>query len=190
VDVNNIAVEIFKDESYKRLCKKLAKSNFLADDLHSEFIESVLNGGEGLVRAKDEGYLNVYCVGIIHNIWGKKDRVKSYDNGQTSPMFNFSSTLDLNVSYNGELVNPVDYLVSQDGNTYNYKYDVAEKIIEKEKDHANQLRMYQARVTYYSYHKYKTPYEFSRKSGINYANIKKAIKEFKKLVITKTQNYE
>ena len=171
VSNNKLAELIFREGSYKDLCKKLAGD--LADDLHSEFIEAILKGGEGLDSAQREGYLNVYCVGIIHNIWGKRGRHRQQGNSETSPLFVYSSTLDLTA--------PIDYYIkSEDYNyDYDYKYTKASEILESEKNHEDPLRMYQASVFYYSNYKYKSMSEFSKESGISYKNIVLSCKEFK-----------
>jgi hypothetical protein len=197
---NQLAELIFREGNYKELCKTLAGS--LADDLHSEFIEALLKGGEGLESAQRDGYLKVYCVGIIHNIWGKKDRHKQNENGQTSPLFVYANTSVLNNGYvygfkNEPHIDSIDstifdkpivskYWKTEEYDfTYDYKYTKAEKIIEKEKDHPDPLRMYKARVFYYSYIKYKNASEFSRKSGIPYKNVVLTCREFKRFLKNK-----
>lgn len=172
---NQLAELIFREGTYKDLCKKLAGS--LGEDLHSEFIEALLKGGEGLESAKRDGYLKVYCVGIIHNIWGKKDRHKQNENGSTSPLYVYANS---NVTEFDNYIESTEYDF-----TYDYKYTKAEKIIEKEREHADPLRMYKARVFYYSYIKYKNASEFSRKSGIPYKNVVLTCREFKRFLKNK-----
>ena len=173
---------IFKTEKFKGLCIQKAKHKYLADDLHSEFIEALLNSEEAFNKAYKEGYIDVYCVGIIHNIWGKKDRVKIHYDGKTSPLFNYSSTLEIPESEDNEVY--LEYFkepTQEPCISYDYKYieKTATNILEREVNHPNNDRMYKARVFYYSTYVYKSPSEFSKRSGIPYMNVYMTWKRFK-----------
>jgi len=179
VNVNQLAEKIFNEGKYKALCIKLAGS--LGEDLHSEFIEAILKGGEGLDKAYREQYIDVYCVGTIHNIWGKRDRHKQNENGQTSSLFMYASGLK------EQETNPIEYFTTSTEYdfSYDYKYTKAEKIIESEKDHPDISRRHNARIYYYSYCKYKNAKEFSRESGLPYRHVVLKCKEFKEFIKNK-----
>ena len=84
----DIIESLSKDNRFKSICKKIAKKPHLADDLYQEFFLSLLEiKDERLIEAKKGGYLEVLCVGIISNIWGKRYRVKTYVNGSTSTLY-------------------------------------------------------------------------------------------------------
>ena len=75
--------KIINDKRYLKLCKKLTKGSYLADDLYQEFILIAI---EKNVGAKFETYeeTNKYCMGIISNIQ-RKAHLKS------SPLFNITN---------------------------------------------------------------------------------------------------
>lgn len=142
-----IATQIYSDNRYKSVCRGLAKKPHLAKDLHSEFILAVLEIKDNrLIDAKEGGYLEVFCIGIINSIWKNRNRVKSYVVGTTSPLFEFTSTLETTE----------DYFDAPEPN-YNYKLDSfskeVSKIISEDINSSDQDTMYNARVFYYSYNK-------------------------------------
>lgn len=164
---------IYKDDSYRGLCKKLAGKDHLAKDLHQEFALALLEiNDDRLIRAytgednEGQSYLNVFCVGIINNIWGKRNRVKTYTVGTTSPLFEYTSTF--------ERPNP-DREFALSTPTYNIRADYvstkAEELVKKDWDHPDKNEMYKARVFYYSYFQYKNPKQFSDTSGIPYSTV-------------------
>ena len=196
MNVNQLAEKIFNEGKYKALCIKLAGS--LGEDLHSEFIEAILKGGEGLDKAYREQYIDVYCVGTIHNIWGKRDRHKQNENGQTSPLFNYTNTFDLKTKWSQEseygdsstvhFISPEEFFSEPQTDydfSYDYKYTKAEKLIENEKDHPDISRRHNARIYYYSYCKFKNAKEFSRESGLPYRHVVLKCKEFKEFIKNK-----
>lgn len=180
--VSEYVEHIFRTKKFKGLCVQKARHQYLADDLYSEFIEALLKSEEGFNKAYEGGYIDVYCVGIIHNIWGKKDRVKVHCDGQTSPLFNYTSTFDNEDKVEHEYQKTcAKEEFSQIDVNYDYKYieEKATKFLKKEVDHPDNDRMYKARVYYYSTYVYKSPSEFSKRSGIPYMNVYMTWKRFK-----------
>lgn len=69
---------ITEDKRYFSICKDIGgRQN--CDDLYQEFLLAVCSNKTliELEKAKQEGYLEVFAVGIIYNIWGKRKRIKS-----------------------------------------------------------------------------------------------------------------
>lgn len=172
-----IVEEIFKTGKYKALCVTIAKKSHLAEELYSEFLKALLEiKDSGLQDAHKGGYLDFFCVRVIKNIWGTKDRVKAYSMGTTSPLFEFTST------YEGREEEMFSEPVPSE--PYNIKIDYisneVKRIIKKEFDNADKDKMYAARVFHYSYIENKNPVEFSKKSGIPYWAVIKTCDKMKK----------
>lgn len=148
----------------------MAKKPHLTDDLYQEFILSLLEIKDNrLIEAKEGMFLEVFCIGVINNIWGKKNRVKSYATSSTSPLFEYCNTIELDESVHFE---------SQQIE-YSYTYDYVKNVVDKEIDSNNKDTMYKARVFNYSYFEYKNPKVFSEKSKIPYQAVIKTCQQYK-----------
>lgn len=193
-----IVEKIYKSGNFRGLCVKIAKHQDLADDLYSEFLKSLLEmAPEKLEEVSKQDYFNVFCVGIINNIWGMRDRVKTYKVGTTSPLYKYSSSFE---------TVKTTYIVSSDGGkkklgyeyyeedkevhdvidvtedydfTIDYKSKDMEDILLNEWNNENRDKMFQARVFYYSYIEHKNPKQFSKKTGIPYYVVINAINRMK-----------
>ena len=198
--MKDLIIEIYKDDRYKALCKKIAKRSELAEELHSTFILNLLESKhDNLLKAKNEGYFEVYLIGIINRIWNSRSRVKSYETGKTSPLFEYSSTFDISHRYNSsdaadgdkECFNRIDpqEFFSKPDEPYDISIDYvsekAKEIIEKECDHNDINRMYKARVFKYSYIVHKNPDQFAKKIDIPRASIRYTCKQFQKFLCDK-----
>ena len=187
----DIIESLSKDNRFKSICKKIAKKPHLADDLYQEFFLSLLEiKDERLIEAKKGGYLEVLCVGIISNIWGKRYRVKTYVNGSTSTLYEmceFHNYIDAETR-----LEDVSSLIAGKTNEehlpestdeYDFDRDLNEillhHIIDKYKESRNETERFEARVFYHSTFKYKNPKQFSRASEIPYLVCLRAYKRFK-----------
>ena len=187
----DIIESLSKDNRFKSICKKIAKKPHLADDLYQEFFLSLLEiKDERLIEAKKGGYLEVLCVGIISNIWGKRYRVKTYVNGSTSTLYEmceFHNYIDAETR-----LEDVSSLIAGKTNEehlpesteeYDFNRDLNEillhHIIDKYKESRNETERFEARVFYHSTFKYKNPKQFSRASEIPYLVCLRAYKRFK-----------
>ena len=166
--------EIYSFGKYKSICKGLAKNPLLSEELHSEFIKEICEpiNELKLIKAKTGGYLVIYCVGIINNIWNNRHRVKCYQNGTTSPLFEFS---------NGE-ISDSDFLTESPD--YNYvldtQYKEALKIIDKERKNPDMSKWYEANVFYQSTLVCKNQRQLALKTGITEMAISNAYRSFAK----------
>lgn len=181
--INEIVEQIYKDGRFRPVCMSLARNNVKADELHSIFIETILNIPESVMDAHKDGALNYFCVTIINRIWGKRLRYK-ITTGETHDLFQYADTYDK--------PSHKDFVTSTE--KYNIKIDYtikkAKDIIESEFYHSDKERMYKARMFYYSQPitfikdkgEYivpcKNPAEFARKSGIHEKAIRKARETF------------
>ena len=187
----DIIESLSKDNRFKSICKKIAKKPHLADDLYQEFFLSLLEiKDERLIEAKKGGYLEVLCVGIISNIWGKRYRVKTYVNGSTSTLYEmceFHNYIDAETR-----LEDVSSLIAGKTNEehlpestdeYDFDRDLNEillhHVIDKYKESRNETERFEARVFYHSTFKYKNPKQFSRASEIPYLVCLRAYKRFK-----------
>jgi hypothetical protein len=156
----------------------------MAEELHQEFLLRLCEIGEIKIQEViDEGYIDWFCMDVINKIWGKRFRVKSYDKGQTNPLFEFS-----NMSVDADLA----YFTPDYNIDYDYNYTKAKDILNKDINSDNKDTNYKARVFTYSVglsikdgeikeeRLFKNALQFSKKSGINYPAIWKAVKEYKK----------
>lgn len=181
----SIVERIYRDGKYKDLCEGLAKQKVLGEELHSMFIEELLNLGEEKLSQFAENELKVYCVGIIYNTWHKRTRVKNHRDGRTNDLFQYTSTLDIQAHYDTdrteEAKDPIEYFIKPEGVEYDYveRVDKVKEIIQKDWDNPDVSKMYPARVFWYSYFDCKNPTEFSRRSQIPYVSIWGAIKKFR-----------
>lgn len=166
--------EIIKDKRYYSICKGIAK-NHLADDLYQEFILALCEiKDDRLTKAREGGYLEVFCVGVINNIWNNRKRIKSYVNGSTSNLFEYTSSgLDETITYK-YIVEEEKYDINKD-----IKYSKTLKIIDSDKSSGDLNLWYDSQVFYHSTFTHKNPRQLSQKSGIAYLNVLNAYKRYK-----------
>lgn len=154
----------------------------MADELHQEFLLRLCEIGEDKINAANE-YIDWFCLDVIRKIWGKRTRVKCYDTGKTSPLFEFST------SYESEamvFVTP-DYDVN-----FDYKAKEAMDVLSKDINSDDKETNYRARVFTYSVglnikngeieekEIFKNTRQFSLSSKINYPAAWKAFNEYRK----------
>ena len=165
----------------------LAKRQFMADELYQEFLLRLCEiGNDKVEEAKD--YIDWFCLDIINKIWGKRSRVKSYDKGQTSQFFEYSSTFESEAM----VFTTPDYDVN-----FDFKVKEAKQILNKDINSSDIDTNYRARVFIYSAGMsiengevtekamFKNALQFSKQSGINYPAIFKAFKSYKKYLKNK-----
>lgn len=75
--INEIITKIAKDESFKVLCKKITNNSSVWEDLHQDVLLRLLEKQQHTIKAHNEGYLDVYVVGVIYNKWNDRLREKS-----------------------------------------------------------------------------------------------------------------
>ena len=166
--------EIAEQKKYYYLCKLYAK-NHLTDDLHQEFLLRLCEMGQDKVtEAYDGGYLDWFCFDVVKKIWGKRNRVKCYKTGETSPLFELTKH---STDYTFESPEP-DYNIMID-----YNYRVIKHELEKDINSVDIDTAYKARVFTYSVGltidggkvleggNIKNPLQFSKKTGIAYRSI-------------------
>jgi len=171
----NIINEIVSEPKYKSICKKLARIPYLADELYQEFILQILENKDGrLIKAKENNYLTIFCVGIINNIWNSRNRVKCYTNGNTSPLFEFSRGVEVDESTFKE-VNGNDYDSSIDE-----RHDKVIKQIETDRNSEDKGLWFEANVFYHATNTHKNVYQLSKNSNIYYGTAFKAYKSYLK----------
>lgn len=136
----------------------------MAEELHSEFILAVLEVKDNrLVKAKEEGYLEVFCVGIIYNLWGMRKRIKNRSNGATNNLHELTSThlyADIEV---------------EESEPYNKEKDMAIdkalELIEASKQSEDPSERFRARIFHHSVFTFKNPKQFSNSSKIPYQGV-------------------
>lgn len=177
---SEIINDLTKDGRFKSICKSIAKKPYLADDLYQEFFLALCEiKDDRLVVAKTEGYLEVLCVGIINNIWGKRYRVKKREIGDTHPLHELCNShipvlfgrpkYDMyDETYCGEL--PKGAILEERLMVEEHKIDFdeekAKELIQQSMDSDDQNERFNSRVFYYSRFKYKSPLQFHKHSGI------------------------
>lgn len=167
--------EIAKQKKYYPLCKLYAKGGTLTDDLHQEFLLRLCEIGQDKVtEAFNGGYLDWFCYDVVNNIWGKRNRVKCYKNGKTSPLFQLTNQ---STDYTFESPEP-DYNIMID-----YHYKEIKNELERDINSSDIETNYKARVFTYSVGltidggkvkeggKFKNALQFSKKSGISYRSV-------------------
>jgi hypothetical protein len=185
----NIIEQIARDGRYKSICIGLAKRPHLADDLLQEFHLAICEIGENeLNDVRDKGFLEVYCVGIINNIWNKynsKITIKKNANGKTSPFFEYSKFAVENPVYvsSGSYDYKVDYI-----------YKKAKEIIEQDTVSKDKDLMYKSRTFAYALNykinvdngkiqdggMFKNARDLAIKMGGEYHTVYKAVKNYQK----------
>lgn len=178
--MSDLITEIYKDGRYKSICKQIAKRKEQAEELHSTFILRLLEMKEKqkqfLQSMKQDGTLEVYCIGIINNVWHDRNRVKCYEVGSTSPLFQYTSTFEIPHTYNEEEgISPEEFF-SEPTDDYDDSIDhlsiKAREIIERDCDNPQVETMYKARVFKYSYIEFDNPDQFAKKVGIPRASVR------------------
>lgn len=179
----NIIESLSKDDRFKSICKQIAKKPHLADELYQEFFLSLCEIKDNrLLDARSGGYLEIFCIGIINNIWKNRGRVKVYKNGNTSPLYELHGITIVpgDVEVAGCLSEETILIEDED---YDYTRDINEiklqKLIEKYKESEDVMDRFYSRVFYYSKFKYKNVRQFSVKSKIPYGVCLRAYESFK-----------
>lgn len=203
-DLINIIVN---DKRYKSICKSIVKrQTHLADDLYQEAMLAIIeNKDDRLMNAYNQSRLEVFIVGILNNIWNMRGRSKSYINGQTSNLMEYSSGFNINslqekLNVNSEHfeVSPFDYnpivrrVINRESLDYDPKADhvfmAAKEIIKKDCESNDKVVRYKARVYNYSNNNiaglevgksYKNARQFSKTIEIPYSAIHRTCSEYK-----------
>jgi hypothetical protein len=147
----------------------------MADELYQEFFLSLCEiTDKRLEEAYKEGYLEVFCVGTINNIWGKRDRVKTYATGSTHPLHEISNTTiqivhteEENKSGLKECRIEGSKLVYDPG--IDHLYNKASDIIEQDRVSCIEMERFNSRVFLYSNTIFKSPRQFAKRSKIPYS---------------------
>lgn len=170
----NLKEQIARDGRYKSICKGLAKRPHMVDELYSEFLLAVCELDISVLEnAKEEGYLEVYCVGMINNIWNKGTNqitIKKNANGKTSPFFEYSKFA---------VENPIFTSTPTYDHSIDYKFKKAKEIIKNDIISPDRETMYKSRIFYYSVDVYDNPRQLSKKTGITYRAILSSFKDYK-----------
>lgn len=183
----SIIEEIARTKRYYPKCKQLAKRDFMADELHQEFLLRLLEIGEPKVKEATE-YIDWFCMDVINKVWSKRTRVKCYENGQTSPFYEFT-----NMTSEPTLQDFVsDYNVN-----YDYKINKAKKIIERDINSDDINLNFRSRVFTYSVGmtieqgkvkekgQFKNALQFAKASKINYMSVYNAFVNYGKYLKNK-----
>lgn len=145
-----------------------------------------------LVRAYNEGRLEIFIVGMINNIWGKRGRFKQHEDGSTSPLMVYSNTYNIESEERKQ--------INQMSLDYNHKADSiwdATKTILKNECESNDMKIrYPARVYNYSNNNiaglnikaFSNARQFAESSGIPYSAVWKTCNEYKKDLKDKLKN--
>lgn len=170
--INNLSL----DGRFKSVCKKIAKHQYLADELYQEFFLLLCEiTDDRLVEAKSGGYLEVYCIGIIHHIWSNRIRVKKYSNGSTSSLFNWS-----NISMTFDAISSIEWDSNLDEEIlFDSNYESIKNQIEKDLSSSDRNEWFRASVFVQSNNVCKNPREFAKKSKIPYNVVLKNNKLYK-----------
>ena len=172
----SITEQIARDGRYKSICKTLAKRPHLTDELYSEFLLAICEmQTNDLESARDGGYLEVYCVGIINNIWnvGNRLKIKKNVNGKTSPFFDYSDYSVESPIY----INTPSYDAKID-----YLYEKAVDKIATDNLSLNRDTMYKSRVFNYSVNEFKNTKQFAESSGIPYGAASKSFRQYREMI--------
>jgi hypothetical protein len=163
--------QIAKDKRYKSICKKIAKRPELVDELYSEFLLAICEMGNDKLSDHKE-HIEVYCVGIINNIWNKGHQIthKKNSNGKTSVFFNYCDYSIGEPSY----VQDTTYDINID-----ICYVLAKRQLEADINSTDKNIMYKSRVYNYSINEYKNPLQFSKDSKIPYGAVMKQFNQYK-----------
>lgn len=101
----NLINTITNDARYKSVCKRVTKSSHLWKDLYQDTMVIVCSPEmkDRLIKAVDGGYLEVFIIGVINNLWHNKDRLN------TSTLYLISSKFSLFESDESNLLEEYDY---------------------------------------------------------------------------------
>lgn len=89
MEFNELIKSIYEDTRYRGICFQLTKGKHLCDELWHETILALYDSKKEVIKADVEGYLRVYVMGVINNIWGKRQRVRRI-NGNTSVLYMYA----------------------------------------------------------------------------------------------------
>jgi len=174
---------IAKSRKYYPKCKSLAKRDWLAEELHAEFLLRICEIGEDKIKEATE-YIDWFCLDVINKIWLNRWRVKAYECGTTNPLYEFSTMTEQDKFF----------VEVDDSFNIEYYYKEAKEVLEKDINSADIDLNYKARVFTYSIGlnivdgeikengKYKNSLQFSKQSKISYASIHKAFNSYKKIL--------
>lgn len=185
IDTRQIIEELSKQLKYKSICIKIAVRHDLADDLYQEFFLSLLNiKDDRLILAYEGKYLEVFCYGIIHNIWSMRGRCKKYEKGSTSPLYNATDNIyNLDMFDDVEVIDVPDYLDPHTlleimEESHITKDDII-KQVERDKTSTDRTTMFRAHVFYQSMFNFKNPRKFAEVSNIPYRVVLHSFNEYK-----------
>lgn len=195
IDHGQIIERLSTDGRFKSICKRIAKKKHLAEDLYQEFFLALCEiKDDRLIEAYEGNYLEVLCVGIINNIWGKRERVKSYENGKTSPLYELTSRI---TSLSHDMWQGEDYtdtpfarwiqgVIVDKSEPYDQSKDKflqeVKDLVNKSMNSEDENERFVSRVFHYSSFKFKNVKAFSKESKIPYGVCRRAYKEFKNKV--------
>lgn len=131
-----------------------------------------------LINAKENGFLELFCYGIISNIWSIRGRVKTYKTGKTSPLYEMCNHVS-------EIKNDICMDTAEPLTITEWDYmptEFIDAVIEKYKEGEDVSNRFRSRVFYYSEFKYKSILVFSKRSGIPYETCRKAYNKFKEII--------
>lgn len=114
--------KIARDGRYLTLCYKLTNGNNIAKDLWQDTILSLYSSKERVLEVYQEGNLEVFIVGVINNLYGKRNRVKR-TTGSTSNLYMYADNLQDWQGYKEHLAGNGNerYLMKQAVNELNKK---------------------------------------------------------------------
>lgn len=126
-----------------------------------------------LIKAKQGDYLEVFCVGIIYNIWGRRTAIKRYETGSTSDMVMLCDMFLHEDKMPHVSTDPV------------FDIEEIEQLIEDARNSKDPSTRFRAGVFYHSRQTFKNPYQFSQHSKIPYDVVHKAYNRFKEEIKSK-----
>lgn len=211
---NQQLIEIIaKDKSYLPLCQRIVKRSYsrdcIAEDLYQETMLAVCSVQDNrLINAYNDGYLQVFVVGIINNIWNKRKAIKYHIDGSTSPLFDYSSTIESDWSFHDKDNNKLNLFdrrfISDISLDYNPDIDMlftaTKKIIKADCNSEKMCIRYKARVYNHSNNNianldctesFNNSRQFAKYIGINYPAIRKTCNQYLKILtdkLTKLKN--
>lgn len=173
---NSEVVEIiYNDNSFRGLCKNIAKREMIAQELHSEFILELLETKDNrLVDAYNDGSIKFLCVYIIKAIWSKRGKVKTTNGGKTNPLHevcNYGLSIE---DHNDIEAEPEEIEVSRtvfQQNKHKVTVEKIKEIIENERQSENSSDRFKASVYYHSTFTFKNPKQFHYHSKIPYQGV-------------------
>lgn len=164
----------------------------MADELYQEFFLSLCElKDDRLIQAKEGGFLEVYCISIIHHIWSNRGRVKRYSNGRTSPLFecNDITISDPSIPVNKRYLKKtqsegfIDFELEDDSDQYaneiDHAYSEVMEQVERDLSGDDRNEWFRASVFLQLNTNFKNAREFSIKSKIPYNVVREANQLYK-----------